>query len=81
MSIIIPEEILRAAETNEEDLKLELALLLYKQNKISSGKLRDWLGLTVLEFQHELAKRDLSINYDVEDLNQDIETLKSLGLL
>lgn len=78
MSIIIPEEILRAAETNEEDLKLELALLLYKQNKISSGKLRDWLGLTVLEFQHELAKRDLSINYDVEDLNQDIETLKSL---
>ena len=81
MSIIIPEEILRAAETNEEDLKLELALLLYKQNKISSGKLRDCLGLTVLEFQHELAKRDLSINYDVEDLNQDIETLKSLVLL
>lgn len=81
MSIIIPEEILRAAETNEEELKIELALLLYKQNKISSGKVRDWLGLTVLEFQHELAKRDLSINYDVEELNQDIETLKSLGLL
>ncbi|MCL2925935.1 MAG: UPF0175 family protein [Trichodesmium sp. MAG_R04] len=35
-----------------------MALLLYKQNKISSGKVRAWLGLTVLEFQHELAKRD-----------------------
>lgn len=81
MSIIIPEEILRAAETNEEELTIELALLLYKQNRISSGKVRDWLGLTVLEFQHELAKRGLSINYDIEDLNQDIETLKSLGLL
>ena len=81
MSIFIPEEILRAAEINEEELKLELALLLYKQNKISSGKVRDWLGLTVLEFQHELAKRDLSINYDVEELNQDMENLKSLGLL
>ncbi|NBD17458.1 MAG: UPF0175 family protein [Cyanobacteria bacterium] len=81
MSIVIPEEILRAAETNEEELKIELALLLYKQNKISSGKVRAWLGLTVLEFQHELAKRKLAINYDLEELNQDVETLKSLGLL
>jgi len=69
------------AEMNEEELKIELALLLYKQNKISSGKVRDWLGLTVLEFQHELAKRELAINYDLEELNQDVETLKSLGLL
>jgi predicted HTH domain antitoxin len=81
MSIVIPEEILKAADTNEEELTIELAFLLYKQNKISSGKVRDWLGLTVLEFQHELAERGLSINYDVEELNQDVETLKSLGLL
>jgi predicted HTH domain antitoxin len=81
MSIVIPEEILKAAETNEEELKIELALLLYKQNKISSGKVRDWLGLTVLQFQHELAKRNLSLNYDVEELNQDVENLKSLGFL
>lgn len=81
MSIVIPEEILRAAETNEEELKIELSLLLYKQNKISSGKVRAWLGLTVLEFQHELAKRELAINYDLEELNQDVENLKSLELL
>ena len=81
MTIVIPKDILQAAQTTEEELKLELALLLYKQNKISSGKVRAWLGLTVLEFQHELAKRDLYLNYDVEDLNQDIETLTSLKLL
>jgi len=38
MSIVIPEEILKAAETNEEELKIELALLLYKQNKLVVGK-------------------------------------------
>ncbi len=81
MSIVIPQDILEAAKTTEEELKIELALLLYKQNKISSGKVRNWLGLSVLEFQHELAKRDLYLNYDVEDLNQDVETLKSLKLL
>ena len=81
MSIVIPQDILEAAKTTEEELKIELALLLYKQNKISSGKVRAWLGLSVLDFQHELAKRDLYLNYDVEDLNQDVETLKSLKLL
>jgi predicted HTH domain antitoxin len=81
MSIVIPQDILEAAKTTEEELKIELALLLYKQNKISSGKVRNWLGLSVLEFQHELAKRDLYLNYDVEDLKQDVETLKSLKLL
>ncbi len=81
MSIVIPQDILEAAKITEEELKIELALLLYKQNKISSGKVRNWLGLSVLEFQHELAKRDLYLNYDIEDLNQDVETLKSLKLL
>ncbi|MEB3886347.1 UPF0175 family protein [Lyngbya sp. CCY1209] len=81
MSIVIPEEILKAAEVSEDELKIDLALILYKKNKISSGQVRAWLGLTVLEFQHELAKRDLCLNYDVEELNQDVQTLKTLGLL
>lgn len=81
MSIFIPEEILKAAELSEDELKVELALILYKKNKISGGQVRAWLGLTVLEFQHELAKRDLCLNYDFEELNQDVQTLKILGLL
>lgn len=36
-------------------LKLEIAIMLYKQEKISSGKVRAWTGLTVIEFQHELS--------------------------
>ena len=56
-------------------------IALYKQEKISSGKVRAWAGLTVLQFQHELAKRGLCINYDVEDLLEDVSTLRSLGLL
>ncbi|GAP93522.1 hypothetical protein NIES2104_00280 [Leptolyngbya sp. NIES-2104] len=65
----------------EEELKLEIALMLYKQGKISSGKVRTWTGLTVLEFQHELAQRELCINYDVEEFQSDVKTLRSLNLL
>ncbi len=81
MSIVIPDDILQATKMTEDELKLEIAIMLYKQQKISSGKVRAWTGLTVIEFQHELAKRDLYINYDVEDLQSDIQTLQLMGLL
>jgi predicted HTH domain antitoxin len=81
MSITIPDDILRASNLTEEELKLEIAILLYQQGKISSGKVRAWTGITVLEFQHELAKRGLYLNYDVEDFQSDVQTLQSMGLL
>ncbi|NJL40123.1 MAG: UPF0175 family protein [Leptolyngbyaceae cyanobacterium RM2_2_4] len=81
MSVIIPDDILQATRMTEDELELEIAIMLYKQQRISSGKVRAWTGLTVLEFQHELAKRGLCINYDVEDFQADVETLKSLGSL
>ncbi len=65
----------------EDELKLEIAIMLYKREKISSGKVRAWTGLTVIEFQHELAKRGLFINYDVKDFEADVKTLQSMRLL
>ncbi|MDJ0800611.1 MAG: UPF0175 family protein [Calothrix sp. MO_167.B12] len=56
MSVIIADDILQATKTTENELKLEIAIMLYKQQKISSCKVPAWTGLTVLEFQHELAK-------------------------
>ncbi|BAZ26923.1 hypothetical protein NIES4073_78370 [Kalymmatonema gypsitolerans NIES-4073] len=81
MSVVIPDDILQSTKMTEDELKLEIAIMLYNQEKISGGKARAWTGLTVIEFQHELAKRGLCINYDVKDLQADIKTLQSMGLL
>jgi len=81
MTVLIPDDILRATRMTEDELKLEIAIMLYKQEKISSGKARTWTGLTVIEFQHELAKRGLFINYDVKDFEADVKTLQSMRLL
>ena len=35
----------------------------------------------LIEFRRELGKRGLTINYDVEDFQADVETLRSLGRL
>jgi predicted HTH domain antitoxin len=81
MSIVIPDEIVRATKMSDSDLKLEIAIMLYKQEKISSGKACQWLGLNLIEFRQELSKRGLTINYDVEDFQADLDTLHSLGRL
>jgi predicted HTH domain antitoxin len=81
MSVVIPDDILQAAKMTEDELRLEVAILLYKQDKISSGKARAWAGLTVIDFQRQLARRGFCINYDVEDFQADVKTLQSMGLL
>lgn len=81
MNLEIPDDILTASEMSEADLKLEVAILLYKREKISAGKACEWLGLNLIEFRRELGNRGLTINYDVEDFQSDLETLRSLGRL
>ncbi|MFB2876473.1 MULTISPECIES: UPF0175 family protein [Floridanema] len=81
MTLTIPDDILTAAKITEEELKLEIAILLYQQKKLSIGKARHLAGMHLIEFQKELSRREICINYDVEDLQADIETLKELGYL
>ena len=64
MSVTIPDDIVQSTRMTENELTIEIAVMLYKQQKISSGKARSWTELTVIDFQHELAKRGLFINYD-----------------
>ena len=81
MNLVIPDDILTASEMSETELKLEIAIVLYKREKISAGKASEWLGINLIEFRRELGKRGITINYDVEDFQADVETLRSLGQL
>jgi predicted HTH domain antitoxin len=81
MNLIIPDDILTASEMSETDLKLEVAIVLYKREKISAGKACEWLGLNLIEFRRELGNRGLTINYDVDEFQADLETLRFLGRL
>ena len=81
MNLVIPDDILTASDMTEADLRLEVAIVLYKREKISAGKACEWLGLNLVEFRQELGKRGLTINYAVEDFQADLNTLRSLGRL
>ncbi|MGB4952629.1 MAG: UPF0175 family protein [Rhizobiaceae bacterium] len=66
-SIEIPAEVVHATRMTLEEMKLELALMLFQQGKLSFGKAREMAGLTVWEFQLLLGQRKILVHYDVQD--------------
>lgn len=77
----IPQEILDSARLTIPDLKVEIAVYLYDQGRLSIGKARELAGMSLWEFRQLLASRRISPHYDEVDLNEDIATLRELGRL
>ena len=77
----IPQGIIRAARMDVQELKRELAVHLFEEEKLSLGKARELAGMTCLEFQQMLGSRGIPIHYDVRDYEEDIETLRRVERL
>lgn len=77
----IPREVVQAAKMDVQELKRELAVHLFEEEKLSFGKARELAGMTFWEFQQILGSRGIPIHYDVRDYEEDLETLRRLGRL
>lgn len=67
------------AEWDEDALRIEIATHLYRIGAISLGKAREIAVLTLDEFWQEMAKRNLDLNYTVEDLHEDMKAVEWLS--
>jgi len=79
ITLQIPQDILESARLTIDQLKQELAILLYAQHRLSVGKARELAGLTLWEFRQLLAIRDIPVHYEVEDFTEELATLRELG--
>lgn len=75
----IPPEILDVTKMTPQELMQELAILLYQQGKLSFGKARELAGMSAWEFFALIASRRIPCSYDLDEYEQDKETLKRLG--
>jgi len=77
MVLEVPDEladVLHELEPRDDRaLLVETVCGLYSRRRVSAGKAARMLGMTGLEFQQELAVREIPINYTLEDLKHDIE--------
>jgi predicted HTH domain antitoxin len=71
MPVTIPDEVLTAAHLSEE-LKQELALALFQQERLTLGQAGRLAEMSQLAFQALLADRRIPIRYGVEEFRQDL---------
>lgn len=80
-TLTIPDEVLHSANMTEHEMVVELAIALYQREKVTIEQAAHMAGMDRIQFQRELASRDLYLTLDVDDLEQDIATLRALGRL
>lgn len=78
MSLVIPDEILQASRMSSDELKQEIAILLFQKDKLTLGQASRLAGMAQAQFQHLLASRQIPIHYDVSEFEEDLKTLREL---
>ena len=62
-------------------VKKNFLLELYREGKISLGRMAALLGMNRVEMLGVMKDSDIPLNYGVEELEEDMETAKKLGML
>lgn len=81
MSVIISNDILQATRMTEDELRQEIAVLLFQKEKLTLGQASQLAGISRLQFQHLIASRQIPVHYDVAEFEEDLKTLKELSRL
>ena len=84
MTLEIPEGVVQALRLprkgTKEELKKLLAVTLYAKGILGIGKARELAGGSKLEFFGLLKREGVPLNYNEEDLANDIATIKALAV-
>lgn len=78
MIIEIPDTVVQEIPLSAAELRLELAVWLYAKKRLTLGQARKLAGASIIAFQKALADSGLYLNYDQEDLADDITAAQAL---
>jgi len=81
MPVTIPDEVLAAAHITEPELRQELAIALFQQERLTLAQASRLAGMSLREFQSILAERHVELHYGGEEFRQDLDTLRRMGRL
>ena len=81
MTVVVPDEILTATRMTEAEMRQEIAVMLFQQEKLTLAQASRFAGIHRVTFQHLLTNRHIPMHYGIEDLEQDIHNLRKMGRL
>lgn len=73
--LVVLKEVLDKVHFTAEELAIEIATHLYATKRLTMGGAQRLANLDLISFQRELAKRNICLNYDAEDLYLDMRNL------
>ena len=76
MPVTISDEVLSAAHLSEDELKREVALTLFQQERLTLAQASRVAGLGQRAFQSLLADRQIPIHYGVEEFREDMQSIR-----
>jgi len=76
MPVTISDEVLTAAHISEPELKQELALTLFQQERLTLAQSSRLAEMSQLAFQALLADRRIPIHYGVEEFREDLGAIR-----
>lgn len=79
MTITLPDDVLQSAHLVEAEVKTELALTLFAQERLTLGQAAILAGIGQLDFQRVLAARDIPLHYGMEELERDLEYVRGVS--
>lgn len=81
MSLVIPDDILRAANMSSNELRREIAVLFFQLDKLTLGQASQYAEMSQMEFRHLLGSRHIPVHYDANEFSNDLDTLRKFGQL
>jgi predicted HTH domain antitoxin len=81
VSVTIPDTVLQSARMSESELRREIAVMLFRNDRLTLGQASELAGMNRLTFQHLLKSLEIPLHYDVADFEEDLQTLRRLDRL
>jgi predicted HTH domain antitoxin len=78
ITIQLPREVLHATRLTSDELRVELAIHLFEQGKLSFGKAREMAALDAWTFQQILGSRAIPVHYGPDEYAEDLATLQEI---
>jgi predicted HTH domain antitoxin len=78
VGLLVPDDLVRASGMTESEMRLELAVMLYRDDRLTLGQAARLAGLPQAAMLSELARRRIAVHYGVEDLEEDLVAMKKL---
>jgi predicted HTH domain antitoxin len=78
MTVTIPDDVLTAAHLSEQELKRELAIALFREERLTLGQASRLCEISQLAFQALLAERQIPIHYGPDEFREDLRTVREM---